>query len=126
LATSEVEAVLVTHPLVSEAAVVSAEDEEGRNLVAFLVLGSLPPGEDPQAVSGTLEAELTRSVEQRIGEYARISEYVVASQLPRTRTGKVMRRVLKRIVSGDISIQEDLSHLANPDSVEELIRKRGL
>ncbi len=126
LATSEVEAVLVTHPLVSEAAVVTTEDEEGQNLVAFLVLGSLLSGEDRAAGIGALETELNHSVERRIGEFARISQYVVASQLPKTRTGKVMRRVLKRIVSGDISIGEDLSHLANPDSVEELIRKRGM
>lgn len=126
LATSEVEAVLTTHPLVSEAAVVSAEDEEEQSLVAFLVLDSLPSGGNRAAVIGTLEAELDQYMDQRIGEFAHISQYVVASQLPRTRTGKVVRRVLKRIVSGDISIEEDLSHLANPDSVEELIRKRGL
>lgn len=126
LATSEVEAVLVTHPLVSEAAVVSAEEEEGQSLVAFLVLGSISPEDDREQVIRTLETELNRTVEQHVGEFAQIAQYVVASQLPRTRTGKIVRRVLKRIATGDISIGDDLSHLANPDSVEELIRKRGM
>ncbi len=126
MATSEVEAVLIAHPFVAEAAVVSAEAEDGESLVAFVVL------EKNAEISGgifdfeTLEEELADSIERRVGEHTLISHYIIAPELPRTRTGKIVRRVLKRIAVGDISGDEDLSHLANPGAVDELIKKRGL
>lgn len=124
LATAEVETVLAAHPRVAEAAVVGVEGEEGEaEIVAFLVLDvPIESGEEML----TLEAELSRSIEGRLGEFALLSRYIIAPELPRTRTGKIVRRVLKRIVSGTISMDEDLSHLANPGSVEKLIRERGL
>jgi acetyl-CoA synthetase len=125
LATSEIEAVLVAHPQVTEAAVVSVEEENGETLVAFLVLDRSMGGADQSALHD-LEAELTRSIERRVGEFTLISRFIVAQEFPRTRTGKVVRRMLKRIAVGDIGGDEDMSHLANPDAVSELIRKRGL
>jgi acetyl-CoA synthetase len=126
LATSDIEAVLVAHPLVSEAVVVSVEAEDGEMLVAFLVLDKSIMEKSGAPNIAELKTELARSIEQRVGEFTVISEFIVAPELPRTRTGKIMRRVLKRIAVGDISGDEDLSHLANPGTVDELIRKRGL
>jgi acetyl-CoA synthetase len=124
-ATSEIEAVLVDHPLVSEAVVVSVDAEEGETLVAFLVFEKSIVEKSGEPDISELEAELTRSIELRVGEFTLISRFIVSPELPRTRTGKIVRRVLKRIAVGDISSDEDLSHLANPGAVDELIRKRG-
>lgn len=126
LATSEIEAVLVTHPLVSEAAVVSVEGDEGETLAAFLVMDQAMIDANREIDKNSLESELSQSVIRRIGEFAAISQFIIAEELPRTRTGKIVRRVLRRIATGDITSNEDLSHLANPESVEELIRKKGL
>ncbi|MDP2982793.1 MAG: AMP-binding protein [Candidatus Latescibacter sp.] len=126
LATSEIEAVLVTHPLVSEAAVVSVEGDGGETLAAFLVMDQAMIDVNREIDKNSLESELSQSVIRRIGEFAAISQYIIAEELPRTRTGKIVRRVLRRIATGDITSNEDLSHLANPESVEELIRKKGL
>jgi acetyl-CoA synthetase len=125
LATSEIEAVLVTHPLVSEAAVVSVEGDEGETLVAFLVMDETMIGENREIDKNSLESQLSQSIIRRIGEFAAISQFVIADELPRTRTGKIVRRVLRRIATGDITSNDDLSHLANPESVEDLIRKKG-
>ena len=124
-ATSEIEAVLVDHPLVSEAVVVSVDAEEGETLVAFLVFEKSIVEKSGEPDISELEAELTRSIELRVGEFTLISRFIVSPELPRTRTGKIVRRVLKRIAVGDISSDEDMSHLANPGAVDELIRKRG-
>ncbi len=126
LATSEVEAVLIAHPSVAEAAVVSAEAEEGESLVAFIVLERTAVSGNGVFDSKTLEEELADAIERRVGEHTLISQYIIAPELPRTRTGKIVRRVLKRIAVGDISGEEDLSHLANPGAVDELIKKRGM
>jgi acetyl-CoA synthetase len=126
LATSEVEAVLIAHPFVAEAAVVSAEAEDGESLVAFVVLEKNAEINRGILDIETLEEELADAIERRVGEHTLISHYIVAPELPRTRTGKIVRRVLKRIAVGDISREEDLSHLANPGAVDELIKKRGL
>lgn len=126
LATSEVEAVLASHPLISEAAVVGVEGEDGESLFAFLVLEKSIVEKGGEPVTAALEEELARSIERRIGEFTVISRFIVAQELPRTRTGKIVRRVLKRIAVGDITVGEDLSHVANPGAVEDLLRQRGL
>jgi len=69
---------------------------------------------------------LSGSVERRIGEFALPTSYVFSDELPRTRTGKVVRRLLRRIATGALSGEEDLSHVANPQAVGKLVRKRGL
>jgi acetyl-CoA synthetase len=125
LATSEIETVLVSNPEIAEAAVVSVEGDEGESLVAFLVMNDMLIHEHNEIDKKTLESELSQSIVRRIGEFAAISKYIIAEELPRTRTGKIVRRVLRRIATGDIGGSEDLSHLANPESVEEIIRKKG-
>ncbi|MFA6471817.1 MAG: AMP-binding protein [Candidatus Latescibacterota bacterium] len=124
LATSEIETVLVSHPEISEAAVVSVEGDDGESIVAFLVINNRLVDEN-EIDKDSLESELSQSIIRRIGEFASISQYIFADELPHTRTGKIVRRVLRRIATGDITSSEDLSHLANPESVEEIIRKKG-
>jgi acetyl-CoA synthetase len=125
-ATSELEAVLAAHPLVAEAAVVGVEGEEGEEgLSAFLVPEHPFTGNRDEEIQ-VLEKELSESIGRRVGEFALIVQFIIAPELPRTRTGKIVRRVLKRIATGDITMDEDLSHIANPNSVEKLIRERGM
>ncbi|MCE5249738.1 AMP-binding protein [bacterium] len=121
LATSEIEAVLISHPLVAESAVVSVGDDEGENIIAFLVLER-----SAEADRDALISELSGYIERRIGEFAMPTRYIVTEELPRTRTGKIVRRILRRIASGNMSIDEDLSHVVNPHSVDRLISKQGL
>ncbi len=125
LATSEIEAVLVTNARVAEAAVVALSGAETENLTAFIVLDRNVPEPETTEDCARLEGELSASVAGRIGEFAIPNDYIFSRELPRTRTGKVVRRVLRRIATGDISRDEDLSHIANPHAVDELIRKRG-
>ena len=116
LATSEIEAVLITHQRVVESAVVYASGEEGGEITAFLVVDNPPETSD-----AVLESELSQTIERRIGEFAVPARYVFTDELPRTKTGKIVRRILRRIATGTMNIDEDLSHVANPQVVKKLI-----
>jgi acetyl-CoA synthetase len=112
LGTMEVESALVSHPLVAEAAVVGRPDEiKGEGIVAYVTLES---GNTP---SDTLKKELRDHVAKEIGGFARPDEITFADALPKTRSGKIMRRLLRDIASGkqtigDTTTLEDLSVLA--------------
>ncbi|MBN1293582.1 MAG: AMP-binding protein [Candidatus Latescibacteria bacterium] len=118
LATSEIEAVLMSHPMIAESAVVSIGGEEGEEIVAYLVTE-----EAVQSEYDSVETELNDYIIQRVGEFAVPTRYIVTGELPRTRTGKVVRRLLRRIASGDMGSDEDLSHVANPEVVKKLIKR---
>ena len=122
LATSEIEAVLVAHPDVEEAAVVTVVGEESGRLFAFIAVDREKTGSQALAA---LEADLSALISRRIGEFAVPNRFAFGRELPRTRTGKVVRRLLRRIATGDISIEEDLSHVANPGAVQELLQRKG-
>ncbi len=115
LGTMELEAALLTHPAVSEAAVVVQPDEvKGTVPVAFVVLrtGHL---ESPE-----LRSALSQAVVDAVGAIARPARIVVVSTVPRTRSGKIMRRVLRDLlVTGAAS--GDLSSLDNPDALEVVL-----
>ena len=111
LGTMEIESALVSHSAVAEAAVVGKPDEvKGEEVVAFVTLeGSQPPSE-------VLKNELKQHVMAEIGAIARPSEIRFADALPKTRSGKIMRRLLRTLasgeaISGDTSTLEDLSVL---------------
>lgn len=111
LGTMEVESALVSHPAVAEAAVVGKPDElKGEEIVAFVTLeGSHSPSED-------LEKELKKHVVKEIGAIARPGEIRFTDALPKTRSGKIMRRLLRSLasgqeVAGDTSTLEDRSVL---------------
>jgi acetyl-CoA synthetase len=107
----EIESALVAHPAVAEAAVVGKPDEvKGEDIVAFVILeGSTPPTE-------TLQQELKQHVVKEIGALARPAEIRFTDALPKTRSGKIMRRLLRSLaageeVAGDTSTLEDRSVL---------------
>jgi acetyl-CoA synthetase len=119
LGTSEIESALVSHPKVAEAAVVGRPDElKGQSVVAFVtVKGSV-------TVSNSLKTELREHVGVHIGAIAKPDEIRFAEALPKTRSGKIMRRLLKEVasgktVTGDTTTLEDLSVLAKLSAEEE-------
>ncbi|WP_036482242.1 acetate--CoA ligase [Myxosarcina sp. GI1] len=111
LGTMEVESALVSHPAVAEAAVVSRPDEvKGEEVYAFVIL------EGTHTASDELKAELKQHVGKEIGAIARPGEIRFTDALPKTRSGKIIRRFLRNLASGeelvgDISTMEDLSVL---------------
>jgi acetyl-CoA synthetase len=119
LSTSEVESALVSHEAVVEAAVVGRPDEvTGQAIVAFVTLG---PG---QEASAETSAALTEHVAKEIGKLARPAELRFSDALPKTRSGKIMRRLLRdvaagRETTGDTTTLEDLSVLARLRGNEE-------
>jgi acetyl-CoA synthetase len=113
LATAEVEDALSQHPLVSEVAVVSRPDEiKGEVPVAFVLLKA---GAQP---SEELKKELIKTVDKYIGPTARPAEIYFAEDVPKTRSGKIMRRILKALVRGEPI--GDITTLRNPECVEQL------
>jgi acetyl-CoA synthetase len=115
ISTAEVESSLVTHPAVAEAAVVGANDETtGQAIVAFVTLRA---GETP---SGARGEELRRHVAGHIGAIARPRTVIFTEELPKTRSGKIMRRLLRDVAEGrDLG---DTTTLADPRVVEEIRR----
>jgi len=118
LGTSEIESALVSHANVAEAAVVGRPDDlKGQSVVAFVtVKGGV-------TVSNSLKAELREHVGHHIGAIAKPDEIRFAEALPKTRSGKIMRRLLKEVasgktVTGDTTTLEDLSVLAKLSSEE--------
>jgi acetyl-CoA synthetase len=119
LGTSEIESALVSHPRVAEAAVVGCPDEiKGQGVCAFVTLKT---NVDP---TNALKGELREHVGKHIGAIARPDEVRFAEVLPKTRSGKIMRRLLKEIasgakVTGDTTTLEDFSVLAKLAEPEE-------
>jgi len=113
IGTAEVESALVSHPGVAEAAVVGKpHDLKGQALAAFVILRS---GYDREA---GLEEELRDHVAQKIGAIARPDDIMVTHELPKTRSGKIMRRLLKDIATG--RALGDVTTLADPAVVASL------
>jgi acetyl-CoA synthetase len=113
IGTMEVESALVDHNAVVEAAVVGkAHDVKGQSIAAFVTLG---PGRDG---SDDLETELKAHVTSKIGAIARPEIIVFTADLPKTRSGKIMRRLLKDIAEGQAL--GDTTTLADPAVMERL------
>jgi acetyl-CoA synthetase len=119
LGTMEIESSLVANPLVAEAAVVGRPDDiTGEAVVAFVVLkGVRPEGADAQK----LASELKAWVGHDIGPIAKPKEIRFGDNLPKTRSGKIMRRLLRSLAKGE-SITQDTSTLENPAILEQLSR----
>jgi acetyl-CoA synthetase len=119
LGTSEIESALVSHPRVAEAAVVGRPDEiKGQGVCAFVTLKT---NVDP---TNALKSELREHVGKHIGAIAKPDEIRFAEALPKTRSGKIMRRLLKEIasgakVTGDTTTLEDFNVLAKLAEPEE-------
>ncbi|MBW2555044.1 MAG: acetate--CoA ligase [Deltaproteobacteria bacterium] len=116
MGTAEVESALVSHTKVAEAAVVGFPHEiKGQGIYAFVTLNSGVEKSDE------LKKELVKHVRKEIGPIATPDRIHYADGLPKTRSGKIMRRILKKIAAGDVDNLGDISTLAEPKVVEELI-----
>ncbi len=121
LGTMEIESALVSNPLVAEAAVVGRPDDlTGEAVVAFVVLkGARPNGEEAKQIA----TELRDWVGKEIGPIAKPRDIRFGDNLPKTRSGKIMRRLLRSIAKGE-EITQDVSTLENPAILQQL--KEGL
>ncbi|MYE00243.1 MAG: acetate--CoA ligase, partial [Alphaproteobacteria bacterium] len=119
MGTAEVESALVAHEKVAEAAVVGyPHDIKGQGIYAYVTLNL---GEEP---SDDLNAELVRWVRSEIGPIATPDLIQWAPGLPKTRSGKIMRRILRKIAEDDFGNLGDTSTLAEPAVVDDLIQNR--
>jgi acetyl-CoA synthetase len=113
LSTAEVESAIVSHPKVAESAVIGQSDEDtGQSICAFVTLEGDLDGTDE------LVAEIREHVARKIGKLARPKRIVWADDLPKTRSGKIMRRLLRDIAEG--RELGDVTTLRDPDVVREL------
>jgi acetyl-CoA synthetase len=116
LGTMEVESALVAHPRVAEAAVVGKPHEiKGESVFAFVVLR----GERPKGDVSALVKELRDWVAEQVGAIAKPDDIRFADNLPKTRSGKIMRRLLKSVARGE-EITQDVSTLENPAILDQL------
>jgi acetyl-CoA synthetase len=120
LGTMEIESALVSNPLVAEAAVVGRPDDmTGEAVSAFVVLKQArPTGADAQRIA----TDLRNWVAKEIGPIAKPKEIRFGDNLPKTRSGKIMRRLLRSIAKGE-EITQDVSTLENPAILEQLKQK---
>src|SRR5690606_33977385 len=120
ISTTEVESALVSHPKVAEAAVVGAADATtGQAIVAFVILrGDVP---EDEAAGDQLVRELRDHVAKEIGPIAKPRQIMVVPELPKTRSGKIMRRLLRDVAEnrslGDVTTLQD-------STVMDLIRTK--
>lgn len=118
IGTAEVESALVSHESVAEAAVVGMPHEiKGQGIYAFVTLNAGVEKSD------ALKKELTAHVRKEIGPIATPDKIQFADALPKTRSGKIMRRILTKIAAGDVHDLGDTSTLADPSVVETLVRE---
>jgi acetyl-CoA synthetase len=117
MGTMEIESALVSHPLVAEAAVVGRPDDlTGEAICAFVVLKRPRPTGDE---AKQLAAELRNHVGLQIGPIAKPKDIRFGDNLPKTRSGKIMRRLLRVIAKGE-AVTQDTSTLENPAILEQL------
>ncbi|WP_375285300.1 acetate--CoA ligase [Marinicauda pacifica] len=120
LGTAEIESALVAHPLVAEAAVVGYPHEiKGQGVYCYVTLNA---GLEPTSHTA---AELKSHVRTEIGPVASPDVIQFARALPKTRSGKIMRRILRKIAEGEVDTLGDTSTLADADVVESLIEGRS-
>ena len=117
LSTAEVESAIVSHPKVAEAAVIGQEDEDsGQAIAAFVILeGDKDEGDE------ALEKEIREQVADRIGKFARPKRLIWTADVPKTRSGKIMRRLLRDIAEGREA--GDVSTLREPGVMKDLESK---
>ena len=119
MGTAEVESALVAHPKVAEAAVVGfPHDLKGQGIYAYVTLIA---GEEP---SEALREELVAWVRRQIGPIAAPDAIQWAPALPKTRSGKIMRRILRKIAANETDALGDISTLADPTVVSDLVESR--
>lgn len=116
LSTAEIEAALIEDSSVAEAAVVGVNDEmTGQAVNAFVSLKNNSQGNDAK------KKELVMQVRKSIGPFAAPKAIFIVDDLPKTRSGKIMRRLLRKILSGEEDSLGDTSTLADPSVVDNII-----
>ena len=121
IGTAELESALVSHPAVAEAAVVGfPHDIKGQGIYAYVTL------KQDQEPSDALAKDLNATVRKEIGPIASIDHLQWAPGLPKTRSGKIMRRILRKIAEDAPEQLGDTSTLADPSVVESLVRNRRM
>src|SRR5690606_40165576 len=119
LGTAEIESALVTHPKVSEAAVVGfPHDLKGQGIYCYVTLMA------GETASDDLATELRNWVRKEIGPIASPDHIQFAPGLPKTRSGKIMRRILRKVAENDYGALGDTSTLADPGVVDDLVVNR--
>ena len=120
IGTAEVESAIVEHPHVTEAAVVGyPHDVKGQGIYAFITL------EHGVEVSDDLKKEIVTTVRKIIGPIASPDVLLFTDNLPKTRSGKIMRRILRKIAANETDSLGDISTLADPEVVERIIEKHN-
>ncbi len=118
LGTAEIESALVEHEAVAEAAVVGSPHEiKGQGIFAYVILNLDGEETDRQQLKGALKEQ----VRHVIGPVASPDAILIVPGLPKTRSGKIMRRILRRIAAGDYDDMGNVTTLADPSVVEELV-----
>lgn len=120
LGTAPIEDAINEHPAVAESAIVGfPHDIKGNALFGYIILKE--SGETRNQVN--LKKEINQTISEKIGPIAKLDKMLFVSGLPKTRSGKIMRRILRKIASNDISNLGDTSTLLNPEIVDEIIKK---
>lgn len=115
LSTAEIEAALIEHHAIAEAAVVGIADElTGQAVNAFVAIKDGEP-------SDALRKEFILQVRKSIGPFAAPKAVYIVPDLPKTRSGKIMRRILRKILAGEEDQLGDISTLSDPSVVEKII-----
>ena len=121
MGTAEVENAINEHPNVVESAVVGYPHQiKGQGIYAFAICDSADKSVN------ILEDEIKQLVRKIIGPIAKPEHVQVVSGLPKTRSGKIMRRILRKVASRDLSNLGDISTLLNPEVVDDIVKGAGL
>lgn len=121
LGTAPIEDSINEHPAVAESAIVGyPHDIKGNALYGFVILKETGEGRDKE----NLKKEINQLISDQIGPIAKLDKIQFVSGLPKTRSGKIMRRILRKIAEGDFSNFGDISTLLNPEIVEEIKNER--
>jgi len=121
LGTAPIEDAINEHPAVAESAIIGfPHDIKGNALYGFVILKE--SGTDRN--QDELRIEINKMISDHIGPIAKLDKIQFVSGLPKTRSGKIMRRILRKIGEGDLSNFGDISTLLNPEIVEEIIEGR--
>jgi len=116
IGSAEIESALVSHQCVAEAAVVGVpHDIKGQALFAYVTL------KEGAGYSDLFISELMLTVGQQVGAFARPDYIIIAPSLPKTRSGKIMRRLLRKIACRETDSLGDISTLAEPEVIQDLI-----
>jgi acetyl-CoA synthetase len=119
IGSAEIESALVSHPFCSEAAVVGYPHAiKGEGIFAYCIL------KDGYEADEELVGELRNEVRRHIGAFATPDQILIAPGLPKTRSGKIMRRILRKIAANETDDLGDISTLADPPIVNQLIELR--